>query len=237
MTAKQDRLQLIQSTIEFANQLNNRNDANMLSSFLSQRQRKKLSERQENFLQVLAERNSPKAIQVKQDAQSEWISEWLSNSEFREKAKVIAEYCLRTGYFRDIAMGVKDWRPDNGVVLPPKYRIERMVNSKYAQNVWRSHTTLPLWAVGDMVTLRASLKGIKPTGFRGDMWLSVLERPIWSKTSFMVIAVDHRPIDKALTYNKTSGGTRYYKLLPVGMAQTIDVIECDIKKLLKKQTQ
>ena len=53
----------------------------------------------------------------------------------------------------------------------------------------------------------------------------------------MVFAVDHKPIVKALSYNKSSGGTRYYKLLPVGMAQTIEAMECDLKKLLKKQTQ
>ena len=237
MTAKQDQLQLIRSTIEIANQLKNRKDVYMLSSFLRQRERKKLSHRQENFLQILVERNSEKAVQAKQDAQSEWTAEWVSNSEFREKAKVIAEYYLRTGYFRAVAMGVKDWRPDNDVILPPKYKIETMINNKYAEKVWQSHTTPPLWAVGDMVTLRANLKGKEPTGFRGDMWQCALERPIWNKTSFMVIAVDHKPIDKALTYNKSSGGTRYYKLLPVGMAQTIEAMECDLKKLLKKQTQ
>ena len=53
----------------------------------------------------------------------------------------------------------------------------------------------------------------------------------------MVLAVGHRPIDKALAYNEKSGGTRYYKLLPVGHAQPVEVLECDIKKLLNRQPQ
>lgn len=226
MTAKQDQLQLIRSTIKIATTLGNRKDAYMLSSFLKQRERKKLSERQEWYLQKLVERNSEQTIRSRQDAQNQWTNEWLSDDQFREKAKVIAEYYLRSGYFRDIAMAVKDWRPDNGVILPPKHKIERMVNNKYAEKVWKSHTTPPLWAVGDMATLRANIRGTYP-------WLY---RPV-SQTSLMIIEVDSKPIDKALTYNKSSGGTRYYKVLPVGLTQPIDILECDLKKLLKKQTQ
>ena len=226
MTAKQDQLQLIRSTIKIATTLGNRKDAYMLSSFLKQRERKKLSERQEWYLRKLVERNSEQTIRSRQDAQNQWTNEWLSDDQFREKAKVIAEYYLRSGYFRDIAMAVKDWRPDNGVILPPKHKIERMVNNKYAEKVWKSHTTPPLWAVGDMATLRANIRGTYP-------WLY---RPV-SQTSLMIIEVDSKPIDKALTYNKSSGGTRYYKVLPVGLTQPIDILECDLKKLLKKQTQ
>ena len=75
MTAKQDQLLLIRSTIEFARQLNNRKDAYMLSSFLKQRERKKLSERQEWFLQVLVERNNEQSIRSKQDAQEQIFKE------------------------------------------------------------------------------------------------------------------------------------------------------------------
>ena len=209
MTAKQDQLQLIRSTIKIATTLGNRKDAYMLSSFLKQRERKKLSERQEWYLQKLVERNSEQTIRSRQDAQNQWTNEWLSDDQFREKAKVIAEYYLRSGYFRDIAMAVKDWRPDNGVILPPKHKIERMVNNKYAEKVWKSHTTPPLWAVGDMATLRANIRGTYP-------WLY---RPV-SQTSLMIIEVDSKPIDKALTYNKSSGGTRYYK---VGMSTKSDI--------------
>ena len=226
MTAKQDQLQLIRSTMKIATTLGNRKDAYMLRSFLKQRERKKLSERQEWYLQIVVERNSEQTIRSRQDAQNQWTNEWLSDDQFRRKAKVIAEYYLRSGYFRDIAEAVKDWRPDNGVILPPKHKIERMVNNKYAEKIWKSHTTPPLWAVGDMATIRANIRGTYP-------WLY---KPI-AQTSLMIIEVDSKPIDKALTYNKSSGGTRYYKVLPVGLTQPIDIMECDLKKLLKKQTQ
>jgi len=101
-----------------------------------------------------------------------------------------------------------------------------MVNNKYAEKVWKSHTTPPLWSVGDMATLRANPKGTYSWHYQRV-----------SLTSLMIIEVDSKPIDKALTYNKSSGGTRYYKVLPVGLPQPIDIMECDLKKLLKKQTQ
>ena len=77
MTAKQDQLQLIRSTIKIATTLGNRKDAYMLSSFLKQRERKKLSERQEWYLQKLVERNSEQTIRSRQDAQNQWTNEWL----------------------------------------------------------------------------------------------------------------------------------------------------------------
>ena len=226
MTAKQDQLQLIRSTIKIATTLGNRKDSYMLSSFLKQRERKKLSPRQESFLQILVERNSEQIVRQRQDTQNQWTNEWQRDPEFRRKAKVIAEYYLKSGYFRDIAEAVKDWRPENGVILPPKHKIERMVNNKYAEKVWKSHTTPPLWSVGDMATLRANPKGTYSWHYQRV-----------SLTSLMIIEVDSKPIDKALTYNKSSGGTRYYKVLPVGLTQPIDIMECDLKKLLKKQTQ
>ena len=239
MTAKQDQLALIQSTIEKAQVLKNRNDASVLYSMLRQRQRKPLSSRQQSFLEVLVERNSDTAIQQKREAQSEWETEWAEQHELRAKAEVIAEYYLRAGYFRDIAMGIKDWTPDNNVILPPRHKIEKMLSNKYAEKVWTSHTAPPKWAVGDMVTLRKQLKGDVPKGFTGAGWnrYGTADKPLWHETSFMVLAVGHRPIDKALAYNEKSGGTRYYKLLPVGYAQPVEVLECDIKKLLKRQTQ
>ena len=240
MTAKQDQLALIQSTIEKAQVLKNRSDASVLYSMLRQRQRKPLSPRQQSFLEVLVERNSDTAIQQKREAQSEWETEWAEQHELRAKAEVIAEYYLRAGYFREIAMGIKDWTPDNNVILPPRHKIEKMLSNKYAEKVWTSHTAPPKWAVGDMVTLRKQLKGVVPTGFVPDasyQRLYAQDKPVYSETSFMVLAVGHRPIDKALAYNEKSGGTRYYKLLPVGYTQPVEVLECDIKKLLKRQTQ
>ena len=240
MTAKQTQLQLIRKTKEIAKRLGNMRDASTLSSLLRQRDRKKLTSRQESFLNSLIERNSEAAVQAKADAKAVWVAEWANlPSDYHEKVRVVAEYYRMTGYFQRAALGVLNWFAceagkqgaavsELAVVheLPSQKSIDKMINNKYAQKVWESHTTPPLWAVGDMCTLRANPKMSYPWHYQRV-----------SLTSLMIIEVDTKPIDKALTYSKSSGGTRYYKVLPVGMAQPIDVLECDLKKLLKKQTQ
>tara|TARA_Y100001970_G_scaffold178399_1_gene217232 strand:+ start:1160 stop:1924 length:765 start_codon:yes stop_codon:yes gene_type:complete len=252
MTAKQQQLALIQKTIEAAEKLGNKRDAYTLNSFLRHRQKRKLTYRQEDFLKKLIERNDEAALKALADKNAEWEREWRTNDELRAKAEVIANYYLTTAYYNSPARRVIQWRKIESFTahseeeknelyatcLPPERQLMSMVNNKYANKVWQSHIAEPKWKVGDMVAIRKTYKGT--LGFGDNIATRhyvarVRGVPMYDELSYMVIAVDSKPIDEALKYNEKTGGCRYYKLLPIGHPTPVDVMECNLKKLLKKQ--
>jgi len=251
MTAKQQQLALIQKTIEAADKLGNKRDVYTLGSLLRYRQKRKLSHRQEDFLKKLIQRNDESALKALADKNAEWEREWRSNDELRAKAEVIANYYLTTTYYNVPARKVIQWRKIESFTahseeekselyadcLPPKRQVLRMVNNKYAENVWQSHNAEPKWKVGDMVAIRKSYKGTLNLGNKiaTSHWHGKQGFPMFDELSYLIVAVDSKPISESLKYDKSRGGCRYYKLLPVGYPTPVDVMECNLKKLLKKQ--
>ena len=252
MTAKQQQLTLIRKTIEAAEKLGNKRDAYTLNSLLRHRQKRKLTYRQEDFLKKLIERNDEAALKALADKNAEWEREWRSNDELRAKAEVIANYYLTTTYYSIPARKVIQWCKIESFTahseeeknelyatcLPPKRQLLSMVNNPYADKVWQSHVAEPKWKVGDMVAIRKSYKGKLDLGNKiaTRYWTHKNHGlPMFDELAYMIVEVDSKPVDEALKYDKSRGGCRYYKLLPIGYPTPVDVMECNLKKLLKKQ--
>ena len=198
----------------------------------------RLTERQIRYAQTLIDKNSSEAILKELERDAGWGRELESNQELREKGKVIARYYIKTGYYRDIATDTLAFLSGQSSTPPRRQGFMRMVVNKYADKVWESYKSPPKWKVGDLVTIRKSCKGELPyvNGIARTPWQAENSNlPCIYDLSYMIVAVDSKPIAQAYTYSKTAGGTRYYKLLPVGMSVQLDIMECNLKKLLKKQ--
>jgi hypothetical protein len=189
-----------------------------------------LSLRQVQFALHLVEKNSQEDL----DKGREFAMQWASDPKLREKYEVIARYYSTTPYYgkavKSVMKAVREHcAPDYWVCKP-------MIGNKYAQKVWDSHSAPPKWKVGDMVAFRSNPKGnllLPPQISRYRRQDG--ERPYWGDLSFIVVEVDSMPISEAYAYNKTSGGTRWYKLLPVGVPCQVHAMECNLKKVLKKK--
>ena len=229
-------IQMLKDASENAAKRNRLRDAHVLDDMQRSIKRYgKLTHRQAEYAQSLITANSAEAILKEAELEAQWSYELENNQELREKGKVIAKYYIKSGYYRDVATDTLQYLGSLDSSPPKRKAFMRMIENKYADKVWESHWRAPKWKVGDLVTIRKSYKGELPWIDGVAQWTYQVELPSYHDLSYMIIQVDCKPIDQAYTYSKTAGGTRYYKLLPVGKTQTIDVIECNLKKLLKKQ--
>ena len=106
------------------------------------------------------------------------------------------------------------------------------MNNKYAQNIIASHLGEEKFAVGEMVQIRASLSRDNIKGDDGLMprkwaWAS---KQLLKDSTFLVVEVNSCPITRSLSYDEKRGGTRWYKLLPLGETELIHVIEKELKR-------
>ena len=214
--------------------------ANTLTDFMrSIKKYGSLTHRQEAYAKSLLETYGDKAIADQQKAQAEWRKEWDKDPALREKAGVVASYYLTTPYYNKEAEAVKrvlSGKDDS--TLPDKSRLHHMISNKYAENVWRSHKGEQKWKVGDMVAIRKTYKGSLDMGLKIAMHSYRSQNtgiPMYDELDYMVVQVDSKPIDQAYTYDAKRGGCRYYKLLPVGVPTAVHVMECNLKKTLKKK--
>jgi len=231
----------LEKGVNIAHKLNKINHANTMTDMMrSIKKYGSLTYRQGQYAQLLLEQYSEQALAQATQEESEWLQIWQNDPELREKAAVIASYYLTTPYYANEARAIRG--VINGTEDISKYfekgRIMRMVGNKYAQNVWNSHKGEPKWKVGDMVAIRKTYKGsldmglkIALHGYRSQN----LGIPMYDELSYMVVQVDSKPIDQAYTYDAKRGGCRYYKLLPVGVSCAVHVMECNLKKVLKKK--
>ena len=199
---------------------------------------RKLSDRQLNFLMSLALRNSDAAV----EASKEFALRMEADYDFREEARIVAQYYSKqVKYFAlastaNLILGYLDGKCS---VLPTYSEYKRIRDNKYAKNVLESAQKPELWTVGDLVNIRASCAHIcwnnnldrnlfRQYGYRKDE-----SKPRIYDCTFMIIAANPRPIEKSLKYSEKNGGCRYYKLMPLGMSVTVDVMERDLKKTKK----
>ena len=190
-----------------------------------------LSERQGSYLDSIASKYTDEILQE----QADFGRKLKEDKDLRERVRVTAQYYLRTGYYRNIATDALAWL-DDGVrttTVPPTYdNISKMLNNKYAERLWESHNSEPKYAVGEMVQIRASLgrDNIKgDTGLAPRGWVYASKDKLKTST-FLIVEVDSFPISRSLTYCEKKGGTRWYKLLPLGETEVIHVIERELKR-------
>ena len=218
----------MKTAIEIGHKLGNKKDVSIISDMLSYWERRgSLSPRQKDFAAKLIARNS----EAKLKEIGDWESQWKSDEALQKKASVIAEYYLASSqYFRGIALDVRTWlNAKDGFSAPRKSSLFRMIENKYADKVWQSYISKPLWSVGQLVSCRASTSGrFHLVSGDGQYWQHD------GDGVYTIIQVDSRPIDKALAYKEKQGGARYYRLLMLGSTRVIDVLEQDLKKVPKK---
>ncbi len=233
----------LKKAAEFAAKLNKLRAANVLTDFMrSIKKYGSLTSRQESYAQKLLDQHNEQAVDEQNEAHLQWLKEWNNDPMLREKADIIASYYLTTVYYGNEATAVKQVLTGNkdAALLRgfAKGRVIRMIENNYAQNVWQSHTGDQKWKVGDMVAIRKTYKGNLSLGNKIETkaWLAQNNgRPMYDELSYVVVEVNSKPIDQAYTYDAKRGGCRYYRLLPVGVPAAVHIMECNLKKVLKKK--
>ncbi len=188
-----------------------------------------LTDRQVDYFHAIASNYSDEALQQKAD-----FGRKLKEDEaFRERLRVVCEYYQRTGYFRSVVSASLGYLNNPNGYSPPSYQdVTKMMENKYAQNILDSHFGEEKFAVGEMVQIRASLSRDNLKGDSGLMprkwaWAS---KQLLKDSTFLVVEVNSHPITRSLTYDEKKGGTRWYKLLPLGETDPIHVIEKGLKR-------
>lgn len=190
-----------------------------------------LSDRQWHYLNnMMAQCTEEKVIEFEN-----FKSKIINDQEFRERIRVIANYYQHNnnGYFSKtafkaiLALEFEDQLPDHQI--PDYNSMDRMLNNKYADKVWESHINEPLYSAGDLVMIRST--GVnriwhqrKHTQEKEAGVVNLNSHPC------LVMKVNSRPISDALQYKPKQGGARQYRVMPIGMTTTYDVLECDLKK-------
>ena len=196
----------------------------------------KLSERQLVFLASLALRNSDAAV----EASEEFALQMECDYDFREDARIIANYYKgQVQYFAmaSTAELILKYLKGESTLLPTYSEYKRIRHNKYADKVMESAKTPPIWNAGDLVCIRANARKIRYNGMgsAGQFYhrYNNPTAPKITEITCMIVAVDSRPINEALQYHPKQGGCRWYKLMPLGMGATIEVMERDLKKTKK----
>lgn len=232
-------IEKISLAIPVATEQNNRWAIGFLTDIKAQlvKGRRGLSEKQRHYLDKTLKNLDPAS--VKHDPK--WVAEWSSNEELREKAKVISDYYGTTTYYRNSVTEVR--KALSGELETPRQKmVLSMIENKYAEKVWDSHIAEAKWAVGDVVKVRAGID-FGRLHFEGSTNPFARRRyigynddtPVITDHSCIVLEVNSRPIDKSLSYKPKAGGTRYYKLLPIGFANPFHAMEMDLKKTRKSE--
>ena len=138
-------------------------------------------------------------------ARDEWRASY--DDEKRNIARICAEYYkANPPYFGDLADKVLT-QPD---FIPTPRQFRAMCENKYARKVLKATTAEAAFAVGQIVELRASAKGSFARKF-----------PLGKGA---IIEIGSAPVKSA------AKGTKVYKVLPLGSAETVEIEERHIKK-------
>ncbi len=189
----------------------------------------RLTPRQESFLTSI-EGDYDEAVIAERKRKLKRLDE---DEAYRRDVQTICEYYIQSGYYRSTAREALAYIQDpKACAMPPNLAgIEKMMNNKYAQNILDTTNAPAKYTVGELVQLRAnpSWDNIKSCDAS-----NYYPRAILGIEAFMVIEVNSSPVSRPLTYHKTQGGTRWYKLLALGSTQTFEVIERELKRPTKK---
>ena len=189
----------------------------------------RLTPRQESFLASIELQYDEKAIAERQES----TRRLREDEAYRKDVEIVCRYYIRSGYYRNVARDTLAYiqDPESCAEVPNIASVEKMMNNKYAQNILESTKAPPKFAVGELLQLRS-----KPSweNIKSSDTANYYPRDVLGYGAFMVIEVDSRPVSRPLTYHKTQGGTRWYKVLPLGSTNTFEVCERELKRPTKK---
>ena len=169
----------------------------------------KLTEKQQDALKRIEERHTDEAITRRE----EWSAEW--NEEKRQVALICAKYYKATGaYFSDLAFRVLD-EPE---FVPTEKQFNAMCCNKYAKKVVESTQSEAKYPVGSFVDFRAGT----PRFRRGDHNIVI--------GSALVLETG------AATVTSYAKGGKKYIVLPIGLAETVEIEERHLKKSKKAKS-
>ena len=188
-----------------------------------------LSDRQWEYLGSLVSEHSQEAL----DEYNEYAKRFATDQEYRERIKVIATYYIGAGqYYTKTAVAALlalKHQGEDGCTLPQYSSLRRMLNNKYADKVWDSHTKPPLYSAGDLVKIRSTgVNRIWGQRKHSQEQLAGIEN--LNSHPCLVIKVDAKGITTAIQYKPKQGGARVYSVMPVGSILVYYILECDLKK-------
>ena len=171
---------------------------------------RRLSDRQRQILKKIEAEHDDVAVTERQ----KWVETYKNDPKLRQDVLIAAHYYKTTGYFGSTVQSVLA----SDTFVPTFGQYNKMVKNKYAQKVLAAHYAEPKYSTGQLVSFRATC----PTANRrcGDAYLK-------ATVPMMVVAVNAGPITTA------ARGSKVYKVLPVGKAQTLLIEERWIMKARK----
>ena len=214
----------IEETLQKAKEKDHAKHISVLQSFAKAHKKwVGLTSGQLKYFESIEASYSPAAVA----ADAEWVKQ-LKDPEYRKRLSIVAEYYGRTGYYGALGSKVRTYLNGTSNDVPDRARVLKMMDNKYAENVLESTLSAPLFETGDLVQFRSTVKN---DTIIGGGW-RLLEQI--KKSVLTIVQVDSRPIDKSLSYHQKNGGTRYYKVLPFGTTELVEVMERDLKRPTKK---
>jgi len=166
----------------------------------------RLSDRQHQMFDDIAERHSDDSMQ----AATDWRSEWTEDK--AERFAIMNEYYGKTGYYSNIVDKTR-----NGDYIPTEREFNAVTSNKFAQKILAATFDAPAYSVGSFVKLRANAS-------------HTLRAAAGVSGTFMVVKANAAPVTSA------AKGAKKYLLLPVGSAKTVIAEEREIKKARKIKT-
>jgi hypothetical protein len=185
--------------------LNTREFVKSLQSFYQKNQA--LTKRQSESFQKIESAWSP--------AQKKLFENWSRQyvEEYKEDAKIIAEYYATAGYYTSMSHKILD---DDSLV-PNRKDFLKMYNNSYAQKVLVATKSKPLFEVNGLVQMRATI---------GKTWS---ERHMSKfKLRKCIVLANDLPIKNAVK------GAKRYRVLPMGSSEPIEIDERFLMKPNKR---
>ena len=181
-------------------------ETNFANSLLSQAQAgQSLSERQLEILEKIESKCSDEALQ----ACNEWNDSFTP--EMAEKYRIMMEYYDKTGYYGNLTTAHKN----DPSLVPTMENYQRITGNKYAVKVLYAWFKEPSYAPGSMVALRSGASYGLTRAFERSMGI-------------VVSVNDSAPVAAAR-------GSKIYRVLPVGSAQTVICEERHLKSVRSRK--
>jgi len=188
-----------------------------------------LSDPQWEYLGNLISEHSQEAL----GEYNEYAKRFASDQEYRERIRVIASYYMGAGqYYTQTAvkaiLALKH-QGEMGCELPKYSSLRKMINNKYADKVWDSHSKPPIYSAGDLVQIRSTgVNRIWSQRKHSQEKQAGIEN--LNSHPCLIIKVNAKSITDALQYKPKVGGARVYSVMPVGSILVYYILECDLKK-------
>ena len=258
-------LERLKTVRDIARKLQNSEDYSVLCDFITYFERRgTLSGRQERFFSSIEGRNTPELVKgskaflktlqdpaVKPEIMA--VCKYYSAGQYWRQ-KTIAKKLL--GWYLREDLEAKGLDVDSVTMPLPSYsEFVSIFENKYAKKIRENVRAPRLWNIGDLVQIRKAsagevreinapkhgmIAGLR--SYEGVHWgygsSKTVEElatiPYLWDVPFTIIDITDE-VGRPMNYNEKRGGTRYYKVLPLGRATVIKVMERDLKKVIKKR--